>query len=47
MKSLGEVRLFPEAAQCKSVAEKEREWNISAAGSHVLSSVSASLLAYF
>lgn len=47
MKSLGEVRLFSEVAQYKSVAEKEREQNIFAAQSPLLSSVSASLLAYF
>lgn len=47
MKSLGEVRLFSEVAQYKSVAEKEREQNVSAAESPLLPSLSASLLAYF
>lgn len=46
MNSLGEVRLFSEIAQYKSVAEEERERNISAAASPLLPSLSVSLLAY-
>lgn len=47
MKSLVEVKMFSEVARYKSVAEEERKWNISAAESPVLPSLSVSLLACF